>query len=76
MRSDGAMRWRGELVYISEALAGELVGIAEIGSDRWMVQFANLELGTIERKNPRILRRTPSTDQKSVTHLSGLNCHL
>jgi len=65
VRSDGAMRWQGELVYISEALAGELVGIAEIGCDRWLVRFAEVELGTIERNTPRMLRRaTPSTDGK------------
>jgi hypothetical protein len=30
VRSDGAINWRGELFYLSEALVGELLGIAEI----------------------------------------------
>jgi putative transposase len=58
VRSDGAIKWRGELIYLSEALAGELVGIAELDCDRWMVRFAAVELGTIERATPRLLRRT------------------
>ncbi len=44
VRSDGAIKWHGELVYLSEALAGELVGIAEIDCDRWLVRFADIEL--------------------------------
>ena len=56
----------------------------KISGDR----FADVELGTIERTAPRTLRRAgaqalrsqsrsrPSTDRKTVTHLSGPNCHL
>ncbi len=88
VRSDGAMRWQGEMIYVSEALAGELPGLAEIDCDRWLVRFADVELGTIDRTAPRTLRRAgaqalrsqsrsrPSTDRKTVTHLSGPNCHL
>jgi putative transposase len=88
VRSDGAIKWHGELVYLSEALAGELVGIAEIDCDRWLVRFADIELGSIERTSPLKLRRAgrgalrspsrarPATDRKSVTHVSGLNCNL
>jgi hypothetical protein len=88
VRSDGAMRWQGEMIYVSEALAGELLGLAEIDCDRWLVRFADVELGTIDRTAPRTLRRAgaqalrsqsrsrPSTDRKTVTHLSGPNCHL
>jgi putative transposase len=88
VRSDGAIKWNSELIYISEALAGQLVGIAEIDCDRWLVRFAEVELGTIDRSTAHKLRRTglgaqrsqsssiSSTDRKSVTHASGLNCHL
>jgi len=58
VRSDGAIKWCGELVYLTEALAGELVGIAEVDCDRWLVRFATVELGTIERATPGILRRS------------------
>lgn len=58
VRSDGAMKWHGRLVYLSEALAGELVGITEIDCDRWLVRFGAVELGTIEPTTPGALRRT------------------
>jgi putative transposase len=65
VRSDGAMKWRGQLVYLSEALAGELVGIAEIDCDRWLVRFGAIELGTIERATPGMLCRTGVGAQRS-----------
>jgi hypothetical protein len=78
VRSDGAIRWRGELVYLTEALAGELVGIAEFDRDRWLVRFADVELGTIERATPGILRPPavqltllPMHPVYSVTYVSG-----
>jgi transposase InsO family protein len=48
VRRDGSLRFNGELIYISEALAGELVGIAEIDRSRWLVRFAIVELGIID----------------------------
>jgi len=69
VRSDGAIKWRGELVYLSEALAGELVGIAELDCDRWLVRYARVELGTIERDSARFLRRSlPQTGKVSPMH--------
>ncbi len=70
VRSDGAMKWRGQLVYLSEALAGELVGLAEIDCDRWLVRFADIELGTIERTSPGTLRRTTGVGAQR-THSGG-----
>ena len=88
VRSDGAIHWQGAPVYLSEALVGQWVGLAELDRDRWMVRFAGLELGTIEHGTPcKFYRRgpgappiqprpNPSTDRKSVTHPSGPNCYL
>ncbi len=39
---------RGSQLYLSKALAGERVGIREEEPDRWLVTFANLDLGYVE----------------------------
>jgi transposase InsO family protein len=46
VRSDGGIRWRGEVIFLSESLAGELVGIAghEAGH---IVRFMHRDLGII-----------------------------
>lgn len=46
VRSNGQIKWRGELVYVSEALVGELVGITE-DKDGWLVSFGPIPLGLL-----------------------------
>lgn len=46
MRSNGQIKWRGELVFVSEALTGEMVGITET-KDGWLVSFGPIPLGLL-----------------------------
>src|SRR4051812_40901988 len=36
---NGQIKWRGELVFVSEAVCGELVGLAETARGDWTVRF-------------------------------------
>ena len=58
MRSNGQMKWRGQLVFVSEALVGEQVSITE-HKDAWMVFFGPIPLGIIRPKQ-RTLEHLPS----------------
>jgi transposase InsO family protein len=49
VRSTGEIRWRGENVFVSEALSGELVGIAELETGDHVVRFCDLDIGLIDR---------------------------
>jgi putative transposase len=46
VRSNGQIKWRGELVFVSEALIGEMVGITE-DKDTWLVSFGPIPLGLL-----------------------------
>jgi transposase InsO family protein len=54
VRSGGEIKWRGERVFLSEALGGQLVGVRELGSGDWVVRFFHHELGVIERANMKL----------------------
>jgi transposase InsO family protein len=58
VRSNGEIRWGGSLIFLSEALIGEIVGIAETETGGWIVRFASVELGTIERGSTKLRRFT------------------
>jgi len=58
VRPAGQIKWRGEEVFIGEALAGELVGVAEHDSGGHIVRFSNRDLGVIGRDR-RFLRFAP-----------------
>ncbi len=46
VRSNGQIKWHGELVFVSEALIGELVGITE-EKDAWLVSFGAAPVGRL-----------------------------
>jgi putative transposase len=49
VRGRGEIKWNGELVFLTEALAGETVGVSETETGDWRVAFMHLELGRIDR---------------------------
>lgn len=77
----GQIKWRGGATFISEAVAGEWVGLAETDHGDWTVRFMHVELGRIERTSGRFAqawrgaRRTgprvpPVVEQEATTELS------
>jgi transposase InsO family protein len=58
VRPNGVIKWRGGHVFVGEALAGELVGIAEHETGASLVRFCNRDLGVIGRDR-RFLRFAP-----------------
>lgn len=58
VRNTGEIKWHGECVFIGEALAGELIGLAEHESGGTIVRFCHRDLGVIDRDR-RFLRFAP-----------------
>ena len=54
---NGQIKWQGELVFVSEAVRRETVGLAETEQGDWLVRFMHLELGRLDRRTRRF---TPS----------------
>ncbi len=65
---NGEIRWSGRRVYINHALAGECVGLEEIGDGHWRVCFGPVELGRLDARRPHRLHR-PTT----APNLSPIN---
>ena len=80
VRTDGSIKWGGDLVFVSEPLAGEPVGIAETDSGHWIVRFAGIDLGIIDCRTKKLHGFRPARPgrakaertEKTVTHVSGL----
>jgi hypothetical protein len=58
VRNTGEIKWNGNRIFIGEALAGELVGLAEHESGNTIVRFCDRDLGVIDRAR-RFLRFAP-----------------
>jgi putative transposase len=56
VRSNGQIKWRGKLFFVSEALIGEPIGLQQIDEARWKVLFCNMNLGVINERFDKIER--------------------
>ena len=53
VKPTGYIKWQGELVFISEAVRREAVGLVETERGDWLVRFMHVELGRIDRRTRR-----------------------
>ena len=63
----GEIKWRGEFAFISEAINGELVGLAELENGDHVVRFCGRDLGLLDRSG--VFRRfaPPRTGLRQAT---------
>jgi transposase InsO family protein len=50
VRSNGQIKWRGKLIFVSEALIGEPVGLQQIDDERWQLLFCSMRLGIMNEQ--------------------------
>lgn len=67
VRSTGQIKWQGELVFVGEALKGEVIGIRETAHG-WLAYFGPIPLGFVDPTFPS-LRRPPVAAGGRVTHV-------
>jgi transposase InsO family protein len=56
VRSNGEIKWKGELIFVSQVLEGEPVSIEQTESGDWRVRYGNVELGFLDSKRLRLNR--------------------
>jgi transposase InsO family protein len=54
VRHNGEIKWRGELLYVSEVLAQEPVGLKPIDEQKWEVHYSFHLLGVLDERTKKI----------------------
>jgi len=54
VRHNGEIKWRGQLLYLSEVLAKEPVGLKPIDDERWELRYSFHLLGVLDERNKNI----------------------
>jgi putative transposase len=62
----GQVAWRGQVWFLSEALAGEDVAFEEVADGIWTVYFAAIALGRLDQRHRRIQPIAPFTEGRSA----------
>lgn len=56
VRSNGEFKWKGGLLFLSESLVGEIVGLKEVGESLWQIQFGEHPLGVLDERRGKVIR--------------------
>lgn len=66
VRSNGEIKWRGELIFLCNSLIGEAVAIEEVEEGQWQVHFFDVPIGIIDPQTLKLRRcvsaATPRTE--------------
>ena len=72
VRHNGEIRWRGDTIYISEALIGEPVGLREDEHGAWSVFYGPIGLGIIAHDGDRL--RKPKRRARGLVDNAKARC--
>lgn len=54
VRSNGEIKWKGDLIYLSESLRGEPIGLAQQDDRTWSIRFGPLVIGVLDDHSKRV----------------------
>jgi putative transposase len=59
VRTSGCIHWRGDFIYISQSLAGEPIGLRQVGERTWEVMFSFYPLGILDERVGKVSPMSP-----------------
>lgn len=66
VKAQGDISWKGHHVYLTETLAGELVGLRQINDDLWDIYFGPIRLAQLDTLRKRLIHRPRTARRKGL----------
>ena len=54
VRSNGVIKFKGRIQFVSEALTGEQIGLEEVDDGIWSINFVAFEIGRLDQRTWKI----------------------
>ncbi len=70
VRRSGEIKWKGNLLYVNQALAGEAVALIQNDEGLWQVRYGPIDLGLVDHRGDRLHR--PKKARGLVDNPKGL----
>jgi hypothetical protein len=67
VRTRGEIQWQGALLYVSQALVGEPVGLEEVSDGHWKMYFGPIELALFDAQARKVVAYTPRARREAAT---------
>jgi transposase InsO family protein len=55
VRHNGEIQWKGQKIYVCQALAGQTVGLLQADDDLWQINFSFHHLGILDERTGKII---------------------
>jgi putative transposase len=74
VRSNGEIKWKGELIYIADILAGDAVAVSETEQGQWQVHFYDRPIGIIDpaTNTLKAVKPKPKPQPEKEENMTGL----
>ena len=66
VRTRGDITWKGHHVYLTQTLAGELVGLRQVAQDLWDIHFGPLRLAQLDTARKRLIHLPRTKKHKTL----------
>lgn len=65
VRSNGQIKWDGEMIFASEVLAGENIGLLKVDEALWAIHYGAVRIGYLDELTNRIQNRAPQEEKST-----------
>ncbi len=65
VRSNGQIKWDGEMIFASEVLAGENIGLLKVDETLWAIHYGAVRIGYLDELTNRIQNREPQEEKRT-----------
>lgn len=74
VRSNGEIKWKGDLIYIADILAGDAIAVSETEQGQWQVNFYDRPIGLIDPKTKTLkpIKPKPKPQPEKEENMAGL----
>ena len=72
VRTNAQIKWKGDMIYLSEALRGEPVGLVPQDDRFWTIWFGPLSIGLLDDHNRSVLHTSTKVFPMSLVAQRGL----
>jgi hypothetical protein len=66
VRARGDITWKARHIYLTQILAGELVGLRQVAQDLWDIYFGPLRLAQLDNARKRLIHLPRTKRDKSL----------
>lgn len=63
VNANGEIKWKGQLIFLSEVLIGADVGLLPVAESIWSISFSSVRIGYLDELNRAAVNRRPEHDK-------------